>query len=98
MNTYILEEFILQNIVLVIFGIGFILACIGEYTCICEYIQRKDELDEISKLKLKKIFKFTYNIFYNGNKEETKQKTISFCKEVQRKRLINEKYDLIKGA
>ena len=92
MNTHILEEFILQNILLVFWGIGFILACINEY------IQRKDELDEISKQKLKKIYKFTYNILYNGNKEETKQKTISFCKEVHRKRLINEKYDLIKGA
>lgn len=92
MNTYILEEFILQNIVLVIFGIGFILVCINEY------IQRKDELDEISQLKLKKIFKFAYNVFWNGNKEETKQKTISFCKEVRRRNLINEKYDLIKGA
>ena len=93
MNTYILEEFILQNIVLVIFGIGFIIACINEY------IQRKQELDEISQLKLKKIFKFAYNnIFWNESKEERKQKTISLCKEIQRKRLINEKYDLIKGA
>ena len=92
MSTYILEEFILQNIVLVVFGIGFILACVNEY------IQRKQELDEISKQKLKKIYKFTYDILYNGDKEETKQKTISFCKEVHRKRLINEKYDLIKGA
>ena len=92
MNTYILEEFILQNILLVFFGIGFVIACIGEY------IERKQELDEISQLKLKKIFKFAYNVFWNGNKEETKQKTISFCKEVHRKRLINEKYDLIKGA
>ena len=92
MNTFIQEEFILQNIVLVIFGIGFIIACINEY------IQRKQELDEISQLKLKKIFKFAYKVFDNGNKEETKKKTISFCKEIQRKRLINEKYDLIKGA
>lgn len=92
MSTHIYEEFILQNIVLVIFGIGFVIACIGEY------IERKQELDEISQLKLKKIFKFAYNVFWNGNKEETKQKTISFCKEVRRRNLINEKYDLIKGA
>lgn len=92
MSTYILEEFILQNIVLVIFGIGFVIACIGEL------FQRRDEIDDISKQKLKKIYKSAYNIFWNGNKEETKQKTISFCKEVHRKRLINEKYDLIKGA
>jgi hypothetical protein len=92
MSTYILEEFILQNIVLVIFGIGLVIACINEY------IQRKQELDEISQLKLKKIFKFAYNVFWNGNKEETKQKTISFCKEVKKRNLINEKYDLIKGA
>lgn len=92
MSTHILEEFILQNILLVFFGIGFICACVNEYT------QRKDELDEISKLKLKKIFKFAYNVFWNGNKEETKKKTISFCKEIQKRNLINEKYDLIKGA
>lgn len=93
MSTHILEEFILQNILLVFFGIGFICVCVNEYT------QRKDELDEISKQKLKKIFKFAYNnIFWNESKEERKQKTISLCKEIQRKRLINEKYDLIKGA
>ena len=92
MSTHILEEFILQNILLVFFGIGFIV------TCINEYVERKQELDEISQLKLKKIFKFAYKVFDNGNKEQTKKKTISFCKEVRRRNLINEKYDLIKGA
>jgi hypothetical protein len=93
MNTFIQEEVILQNILLIVFGLGFVVACITEY------IQRKQELDEISQLKLKKIFKFAYNnIFWNESKEERKQKTISLCKEIQRKRLINEKYDLIKGA
>jgi hypothetical protein len=92
MNTFIQEEFILQNILLIVFGLGFVVACINEL------FQRRDEIDEISKQKLKKIYKFTYNIFYNGNKEETKQKTISFCKEVRKRNLINEKYDLIKGA
>ena len=93
MNTFIQEEFILQNILLIVFGLGFVIACVSEY------IHRKQELDELTQYKLKKIFKFAYNnIFSDGNKEERKQKTISLCKEIQRKRLINEKYDLIKGA
>lgn len=90
--TYIQEEFIMQNIVLIIFGIFFLIALVGEL------FQRKNELDDIAKMKLKKIYQFAYVRLFNGNREETKKNTIAFCKEVHRKRLVNEKYDLIKGA
>jgi hypothetical protein len=43
---------------------------------------------------MKKIFKYVYlNVF-----DMDKQKTVEFMKEIKRKNLINEKYDLIKEA
>jgi hypothetical protein len=88
MNTYIHEEFILQNIVLITFAILFIVALISELIC------NQKKIDEFSKFKMKKIFKFAYFNLFNQDKEET----IKYMKEIYRKDLINEKYDLIKGA
>lgn len=92
MDTFIQEEFILQTFVLIIAGL-FLLQIM-----LCELFQRRKEIDEITKYKLKKIYSVAYKHFFNGNKEETKKQSVKYIKDVYNKKLVNEKYDLIKGV
>lgn len=84
---YISEEFILQNLVLIVFGILFLVCMLGEL------FQRKEEIDEFTKYKIKKIYKFAYTNFFNRNKKLA----VAYVKDVYKKNLVNEKYDLIRG-
>lgn len=93
MDTFIYEEYILQTIVVIIFTICLLVAVIIELI-----EENKPIIDDLTKKKLKKIYQFAYELNFNGNKEEAKRKSIAFVKEVHKKKLINEKYDLIKGV
>ena len=83
---YIQEEYILQSFVLIGFVSLILVALITELN------EKRKKIDEFTYYKMKKIFKYAYlNIF-----EMDKQKTVEFMKEIKRKNLVNEKYDLIK--
>lgn len=84
---YISEEFILQNIALIIFSMFILVAMVNEY------FNRQKDIDEITKFKLKKLYKFAYTHFFNRNKKLALQ----YIKDVHKKNLVNEKYDLIRG-
>lgn len=83
---YIQEEYILQCFVLIFFVSLLLVALITELN------EKRKKIDEFTYYKMKKIFKYVYlNIF-----EMDKEKTVAYMKEIKRKNLVNEKYDLIK--
>lgn len=87
------EEFILQSIVIAIWIICIITAMIFEL------FRRRKEIDDITKIKLKRITLFAFKHFIQKEtKENAKKKAISFAKEVLKNNELNQKYDLIKGA
>lgn len=92
MDIYIQEEFILEAFVLLLAGLFFI------QISLCELFQRRKELDEFTRRKFKKIGQYAYSHFAQENKQTAKAKTVEFLKEVDKKGLLNQKYDLIKGA
>lgn len=85
---YIQEEYILQCFVLIGFVSLLLVALITELN------EKRKKIDEFTYYKMKKIFKYVYLNVFNGNKEQT----VEFMKEIKRKNLVNEKYDLIKEA
>lgn len=86
------EEFILETIAVVMF-----LAFMTPFA-LRELWQRRQELDELSRLKLKKIGQKAYSIFVIENKSTAKQRTAQYMKEIYESGALNEKYDLLKGA
>ena len=83
---YLQEEYILQSFVLIFFVSLLLVALITELN------EKRKKIDEFTYYKMKKIFKYVYlNVF-----DMDKQKTVEFMKEIKRKNLVNEKYDLIK--
>ena len=89
--TYIQEEFILQGITLAFFLVFFLAEMISEL------IERKKTvIDDLTKRKIKKLYQFAYVRLFNGNVAETKKNAKTFCKDLYKKNLIDEKYDLMK--
>lgn len=88
MDVFIQEEYIIEAFVIIVFG------CVFLAGFIFELIDRRKEIDEFSRFKMKKIFKYVYFNLFDRDKEET----IKYMREIKNKNLINEKYDLIKGA
>ncbi len=91
-QTFIQEEFIMESYVLLLFFSMLLVALFKEL------LEKKKQIDDLTKFKLKKIYSFAYAHFFNGNKEETKKQTVNYLKDIYNKKLVNEKYDLIKGA
>ncbi len=92
MDIYTQEEFILEAFVLLIASLFWIQAMI------CELFQRRKEINEFTRHKFKKIAQYAYSHFAQENRQTARAKTVDFLKEVDKKGLLNQKYDLIKGA
>lgn len=92
METYILEEFLLQKISIISFVVFMIPFAIKE---ILNKLKKR-KIDFFSKYKYKKIALKAYPNFYAKNPQTAKQETAEFLREIYKNNLLNEKYDLLK--
>lgn len=90
MNTYIQEEFVLQGLTIVAFILFLIPFLIAELS------KKKYRMDEFTKYRFKKVMIVAYQNFLSVDKSTAKEKTIDFIKDIDRKNLLNEKYDSIR--
>lgn len=92
--TYIEEEFILQNIVLIIPAFMLAMGAIAE---IYERFLKPRIPDELTQRKLRKIAFVTYRFFADEGPKKARKKTAKMLREIYRSGTVNEKYDLIRG-
>lgn len=92
MDTFILEDYILQSIIL----LGFFVFL--SPFAILELVQKNKKIDLFTQCKLKKIGIVAYQNFVQENPFTAKQKTAQFMREVYKNGNLNKKYDLIRRA
>ncbi len=92
MDTFILEDYILQSIILLVFFVFL------SPFAILELVQKNKKIDLFTQCKLKKIGIVAYQNFVQENPFTAKQKTAQFMREVYKNGNLNKKYDLIRRA
>lgn len=92
--TYLQEEYILQNIVLIIPAFLILTAAATE---IYERFLKPRIPDELTQRKLRKIAFVTYRFFADEGPKKARKKTAKMLREIYRTDTVNEKYDLIRG-
>ena len=91
MDTFILEDYLLQSIIL----LGFFLSPFA----ILELVQKRNKkIDLFTQCKLKKIGIVAYQNFAAQDPFTAKEKTAQFMREVYKNGNLNQKYDLIRRA
>ena len=91
MDTFILEDYLLQSIIL----LGFFVSPFA----ILELVQKRNKkIDLFTQCKLKKIGIVAYQNFAAQDPFTAKEKTAQFMREVYKNGNLNQKYDLIRRA
>ena len=92
--TYIEEEFVLQNLVLIIPAFMLIMGAIAE---IYDRFLKPRIPDELTQRKLKKIAFVLYRFYAGEGSQLARKKTAKMLRELYNSGTINEKYDLLRG-
>lgn len=92
--TYIEEEFVLQNIVLIIPAFMLAMGAIAE---IYERFLKPRIPDELTQRKLRRIAGVLYACFKAENPDTARLRTAQTLRDIYKNGLTNEKYDIAKG-
>ena len=92
--TYIEEEFILQNIVLIIPAFMLVMGAIAE---IYDRFLKPRIPDELAQRKLRRIAGVLYACFKAENSDTARLRTAQTLRDIYKNGLTNKKYDMVKG-
>ena len=92
--TYIEEEFVLQNIVLIIPAFMLVMGAIAE---IYDRFLKPRIPDELAQRKLRRIAGMIHPCFKAENPDTARRRTAQTLRDIYKNGLTNEKYDIAKG-
>ncbi len=92
--TYLQEEYILQNLVLIIPAFLILTAAATE---IYERFLKPRIPDELTQRKLRRIAGVLYACFKAENPDTARLRTAQMLRDIYKNGLTNEKYDIAKG-